>query len=119
MPSSVRAIFRLIFLALLVALFWLALMPAPDIAKLVSWQDKIEHAVMFATLALLAFLGWPHHPARIAAGLLLYGAAMELAQSQTSYRFGDPWDWLADAIGLLVLLPLALRRRKLAPHLDS
>ena len=49
------------------------------------------------------------HPLRIAAGLLLYGAAMELAQSQTGHRFGDPWDWVADAVGLLVLVPLVMR----------
>ncbi|MBP6726344.1 MAG: VanZ family protein [Thauera sp.] len=109
MPSSVRTIFRLLFCTLLLAVFWLALMPAPNIAKLVSWQDKIEHALAFATLALLAYAGWPRHPLRIAAGLLLYGAAMELAQSQTSHRFGDPWDWVADAVGLLVLVPLVMR----------
>ncbi len=109
MPSSVRTIFRLLFIALLVTVFWLALMPAPDIAKLVSWQDKVEHAVAFATLALLAFAGWPRHPLRIATGLLLYGAAMEIAQSRTSHRFGDPWDWVADAVGLLVLVPLVMR----------
>ena len=109
MPSSVRTIFRLLFCAFLLAVFWLALMPAPNIAKLVSWQDKIEHALALATLALLAYAGWPRHPLRIAAGLLLYGAAMELAQSQTGHRFGDPWDWVADAVGLLVLVPLVMR----------
>ncbi len=110
MTSSVRTLFRIAFVLALVAVFWLALMPAPDIATLVSWQDKIEHAVLFAALALFAVVGWPAHPGRIALGLLLYGAAMELAQSQTGHRFGDPWDWLADAIGLLVLVPIALRR---------
>ena len=49
MPSSVRTIFRILFCTLLLAVFWLALMPAPNIAKLVSWQDKIEHALAFAT----------------------------------------------------------------------
>ena len=109
MPSSVRQLLRFVFVSSLFAVFWLALLPAPDVVKLVSWQDKIEHALAFATLALLAYAGWPRHPLRIAAGLLLYGAAMELAQSQTSHRFGDPWDWVADAVGLLVLVPLVMR----------
>ena len=113
MPSSVRTIFRLLFCAFLLAVFWLALMPAPNIAKLVSWQDKIEHALLFAGLALLALAAWPQRPLAIALGLLAYGAAMEVAQSFTAHRFGDPWDWLADAVGLLVLLPFALRRRRL------
>ena len=34
---------------------------------------------------------------------------MELAQSQTRHRFGDPWDWVTDAVGLLVLVPLVMR----------
>ena len=58
-------------------------------------------------------LAWPQQPLAIALGLLVYGAAMEVAQSFTTHRFGDPWDWLADAVGLLVLLPFALRRRRL------
>ncbi len=109
MPPTVRTLFRLLFIVLLVAVFWLALMPAPNIAQLVSWQDKVEHAVMFGILALLALVSWPRHPIQIAAGLLLYGAAMEIAQSQTRHRFGDPWDWVADAVGLLVLIPLVTR----------
>ena len=113
MPSSVRQLLRFVFVVSLLAVFWLALLPAPDVVKLVSWQDKIEHAVLFAGLALLALAAWPQQPLAIALGLLVYGAAMEVAQSFTTHRFGDPWDWLADAVGLLVLLPFALRRRRL------
>ena len=113
MPSSVRQLLRFVFVSSLFAVFWLALLPAPDVVKLVSWQDKIEHAVLFAALALLALAAWPQRPLAIALGLLAYGAAMEVAQSFTAHRFGDPWDWLADAVGLLVLLPFALRRRRL------
>ncbi|MFT3757772.1 hypothetical protein [Thauera sp.] len=111
MTSSVRTIFRFAFAAALIAAFYLALMPVPDIVQIVSWQDKIEHAALFATLALLGLAGWPDRPLRIALGLLLYGAAMEIAQGQTGYRTADPWDWVADAIGLLVLIPFALSRR--------
>ena len=113
MPSSVRQLLRFVFVSSLLAVFWLALLPAPDVVKLLSWQDKIEHAVLFAGLALLALAAWPQQPLAIALGLLVYGAAMEVAQSFTAHRFGDPWDWLADAVGLLVLLPFALRRRRL------
>ncbi|HRK10987.1 VanZ family protein [Thauera sp.] len=112
MPSSVRKTLRLLFVLVLLAVFWMALLPAPEVAKLVSWQDKIEHAVLFAVLALLALAAWPERPVTIAVGLLLYGAAMELAQSMTAHRFGDPWDWVADAVGLLVLVPFALARRR-------
>ncbi len=110
MPSSVRTLLRLAFVVVLLAVFWLALLPAPDVVKLVSWQDKIEHALLFAGLALLALAAWPGRAGAIVFGLLLYGAGMEVAQSFTAHRFGDPWDWLADAVGLLVLLPFAWGR---------
>lgn len=111
MPASVRTLLRFAFVLTLLAVFWLALMPAPDIAQLVSWQDKVEHAALFAVLALFAHAAWPQRTGMIACGLLLYGAAMEVAQSFTGLRMGDPWDWLADAAGLLVLLPFAVRKR--------
>lgn len=110
MLNSVRRLLRLAFVVALLGVFWLALMPAPDTARLFSWQDKVEHAILFAGLALLALAAWPRHPWLIALGLLAYGGAMEIAQSMTEHRHGDPWDWLADAVGLLVLLPFALRR---------
>ena len=113
MPASVRTLLRVLFIAALGAAFWLALMPIEPVIKLFSWQDKVEHAVLFAGLALLAIAAWPQRLLAIVLGLLLYGAAMEVAQSFTAHRFGDPWDWLADAAGLLVLLPFALRRRRL------
>lgn len=112
MPTSVRMLFRFLFVLALLASFWLALMPAPDTVQLVSWQDKIEHALLFAVLALLGLAGWPQRPLALAAGLLLFGAAMEWAQSLTGFRVGDPLDWLADAVGLLVLLPAALGRHR-------
>lgn len=110
MPNAARTLLRLFFLLTALGVFWLALLPAPDVVKLFSWQDKVEHAILFAALALIALLAWPRQPWRIAAGLLVYGAAMEVAQSLTAHRHGDPLDWLADAVGLLVLLPFALRR---------
>jgi len=102
---------RLLFIIALPLVFWLALRPAPDIVQIVSWQDKLEHALLFAALALLGRAGWPQRCGALALGLLAYGAAMEVAQSFTPWRVGDPLDWLADAIGLLVLLPGALSRR--------
>ncbi|MCK2127557.1 VanZ family protein [Thauera aromatica] len=110
MPATVRQLLRLLFVIVLLAVFWLALLPAPEVPRLVAWQDKIEHAVLFAALALLALAAWPRQALRIACGLLLYGAAMEVAQALTAHRIGDAFDWLADAAGLLVLLPFARRR---------
>lgn len=111
MPTYVRTLLRVLFGVALIGAFWLALMPVAPMAKLFSWQDKIEHALLFAGLALLAIAAWPGRALTIASGLLVYGAAMEFAQATTAYRQGDPFDWLADAVGLLVLVPFALRQR--------
>ncbi|MDO9597676.1 MAG: VanZ family protein [Azoarcus sp.] len=101
--QNTRTLFRTLFVAALIAVFWLALQPAPDIVKLVSWQDKIEHAILFAVLMALGALAWPRHLLTVAAGLLAYGAAMEVAQSFTGYRVGDVWDWVADALGVAAM----------------
>ncbi len=105
---------RLGFFTALVAVFWLALLPAPDIVQIVSWQDKVEHTLLFAALALLGLAGWPHGALALGIGLLAYGAAMEVAQSFTGYRVGDPLDWLADVIGVAILLPISLRNARQA-----
>lgn len=111
MPASVRKLLRVLFIAALAGAFWFALTPIEPVIKLFSWQDKLEHALLFAGLAILGIAAWPQRVGLLAAGLLAYGAAMEVAQSTTAYRVGDPFDWLADAVGLLVLLPF-LRNRK-------
>ncbi|WP_041642390.1 VanZ family protein [Azoarcus olearius] len=107
--SSLRLALRAAFALALIVVFWLAVQPAPDIVQLFSWQDKAEHALLFAALAALGFAAWPQRAAAVVVGLLAYGAAMEVAQSFTAFRVGDPWDWLADAVGTLAALPL--RRR--------
>jgi hypothetical protein len=95
-------LYRGIFVCALIAVFWLALQPAPDLVQIVSWQDKVEHAILFAVLMVLGNLAWPGRMLPVVLGLLAYGAAMEVAQSFTGYRFGDLWDWVADAAGLLI-----------------
>ncbi|WP_408646437.1 VanZ family protein [Thauera phenolivorans] len=109
---SFRPLLRLAFLLALAAAFWLALMPVPEMVRLLDWQDKIEHALLFAALALLGLAAWPAQPLRVAGGLLLYGVTMELAQSMTAYRYGDPLDWLADAVGVAAVTAFVLLRRR-------
>lgn len=103
-PPVFLILLRAAYFLALAAVFWLAVQPAPDIVVLFSWQDKVEHALLFLVLGVLGLAAWSTRPAAIVAGLLLYGAAMEVAQSFTAFRIGDPWDWLADAIGTLAAL---------------
>lgn len=106
-------LFRVAFLAALIGVFVLALLPAPETPRIVSWQDKIEHAVLFFGLMLLGAAAWPGRAVAVAGALLGYGVAMEFAQSLTEHRFGDVGDWVADALGVAVALLVLAGRRSL------
>ncbi|OGU10708.1 MAG: hypothetical protein A2W29_02945 [Gemmatimonadetes bacterium RBG_16_66_8] len=77
-------------------------------------NDKVQHVLAFATLALLLDFSFPERPAGAAklGSLLAYGIALELAQSFTTVRDPSYWDVAADALGLsLYLLSGPLLRR--------
>jgi hypothetical protein len=63
-------------------------------------NDKVQHAMAFATLVLLGGLAYPRKPAlRMIAALSLFGACIEIAQAIPSlHRDSDPLDWVADTI---------------------
>lgn len=95
-----RTLLRVVFLVALVVIFVFALAPAPDTAQVIDHQDKFEHLLVFLLLGLLGLAAWPQHPRSVIVALLSYGLLMELAQSFTEHRQGDPWDGLADALGV-------------------
>ncbi|WP_323001866.1 VanZ family protein [Denitromonas sp.] len=105
------SVLRLFFWAALAAVLVLSLAPVPAGHMVFSWQDKLEHALAFLALGVLGGLAWPGRTGRLAAGLLAYGALIELAQSMTTHRMGDPWDWLADAAGVGLAMALWRARR--------
>lgn len=109
-----RRLLRVVFCAALAGVFVLALLPAPDGPQFVSWQDKIEHFAIFAVLTGIGIGAWPPGR-RVALMMLAYGAAMEVAQSLTSYRTGDPLDWLSDTLGVALAYGLARRASRRRP----
>lgn len=123
LQPTARRLWRALLALLLLAVAWLAFSPAPPPQADTGW-DKANHALAFAVLAVVAELAlWPL-PARrrrIGAGLIVYGALIEVVQSRLPARSGEWTDLAADAvgigIGLLLALPLlrrattALRRR--------
>lgn len=110
-------IFRLAFIAALIVVFALALTPVPDGLMLFSWQDKLEHLLVFLGLYFLGISAWPGRAATIGSSLVLYGAAMEIAQSATAHRYGDLWDWTADCIGIAAGMLFTLLRTERAKRL--
>lgn len=89
----------------------LSLLPVDQLppATLDVW-DKAQHALGFALLTTAGLLAYPRQRARLVGGLLLLGAGIELAQSFTGWRQGDAWDWLADAVGIAIVMLVAQQR---------
>lgn len=65
-----------------------------------SIWDKLQHATAFAALYLLGLQAYRSKSLQVILGLLLLGAAIEVAQAATGWRYGEWLDWLADAIGI-------------------
>ncbi|MEO8296855.1 MAG: VanZ family protein [Burkholderiales bacterium] len=107
-------------LALLVGtVLYLALVPHPPKTTDLGW-DKLNHLAAFTTLTIVAFRAYGQARWRAAAGLLAFGALIEVLQAVTPSRSSEWADVLADALGiaagsllvaLLGWLRMAARRR--------
>jgi VanZ family protein len=69
-------------------------------------SDKIQHAAAFATLGILGRFAYPRVSAlRLVAGLSVFGALIEIAQSlPIVHRDSDPLDWIADTVACAIVL---------------
>ncbi len=77
------------------------LLPASQLSpSFFSVNDKLEHLAAFTLLYCLGQALYAKHKQGLILGLLLFGAAIELAQSAIGWRTGDWRDWLANAAGL-------------------
>ncbi|MET0208937.1 MAG: VanZ family protein [Burkholderiaceae bacterium] len=96
-----RAAWRLLFLALITAISWLAFSPHPPPSADLGW-DKANH---FAAFGSLTFTGLQCLRAGrrrvwlVMAGMLAFGILIELIQSQIPGRDADAQDVLADMLG--------------------
>lgn len=95
------AIRRTAFWACLVAIVVLSLLPGDRLPSVFAWWDKAQHALGFALLTGLGLFAYAQARWRLPVGLLLLGAAIELAQGASGWRQGDWLDLLADAVGIL------------------
>ena len=81
----------------------LALIPAPSVPQAIQFWDKAQHALAYAVLAVSGCCAFPSRTRRVAVGLLMHGALIEVMQyALTTTRFGDIADWFADVFGILV-----------------
>lgn len=99
-----RPQWRLLLALLLVAITWLALVPAPPKVMTTGW-DKSNHALAFASLAFSAVWALWQRPRQwgwLVFALVGYGIAIEIAQSFVPPREADWHDVVADSIGILL-----------------
>ncbi len=102
----------------------LSLMPVPEIPDMpnVPLMDKWMHFVMYGGLACAVWFDICRH--RLKLGFwtvvcltfiypIVFGGLMELAQAYlTTCRSGDWWDAVADAVGVIIAVPIGLAMRK-------
>jgi VanZ family protein len=92
----------------------LLLMPSYAAPKAFDFYDKAQHGLMFAALTMAGLLAYPKHVKTVVGGLVFYGGLMEVLQSTlTTTRHGDWFDWLADSVGIAVVLCAYLAGQKL------
>jgi VanZ family protein len=99
-------LWRLAFFAFVAAVLVISLIPIDQPVPSTGW-DKTDHLLAFSILMLLAIRSYSKHRVQLAIALLVYGIAIELLQSLTSYRFGEWRDVVADAAGIAVAMLLA------------
>ncbi|MCP5449202.1 MAG: VanZ family protein [Gammaproteobacteria bacterium] len=94
---------RLALALAVITIMVLALMPMTTVPVTTTW-DKLDHALAFFTLALLAeqaFPGWSFWRG-LALGLVVYGVGIEIAQWFTPDREVSLLDVAADGIGIAI-----------------
>ena len=98
---------RAIFWAAAVFAFVMAVVPHPPEVP-GEPNDKVQHVVAFATLALLGSFAYPRTAlTRLLVGLSIFGALIELIQAIPAlHRDSDVLDWLADTAAVMVVLVL-------------
>ena len=116
LPLRHASRWRIAGLSILLFVFAATLMPTlwfwPGRQQFVAWfihADKWLHGITFAFLAIW-FAGQYRKRSywRIALGLLAFGALIEASQRLVTYRSSEWFDIVADAIGIIVGLALAM-----------
>ena len=97
----IRTLARMVFVAGVLAVVALSLLPQESLPDLGLW-DKLNHAMAYAALALAGGLGFTglRSLLLVGIGLLILGAGLEIAQAALPSRSPSANDALANLIGI-------------------
>ena len=101
-------LFRFAFFAAAILSTVVALAPPPDLEPRFPYSDKIQHFVIFAVLAGLAWFGFTGASRRLIVERLSFlGAAIEVFQSIPAlHRDCDVFDWATDTVAVVITVSL-------------
>jgi VanZ family protein len=124
--TNYTGLFRLGFFSALLLISYLSFsqIEGSSFHILSFFNDKLEHAAAFFTLAFLLDFAWPRQAWDQTKWLPLlgYGLLIEIVQHFIPFREFSLWDLTADALGLMLYassLPLIKRTPGLAPRWNS
>lgn len=100
--ADVRRAWRGLFVAALVVVLILALRPVAAEPDWFDNADKVRHIAAFVVLTLLGGRAGLRPFWLLAAGLVLFGVAIEIAQGFTPTREPSVADVAGDAVGILI-----------------
>lgn len=103
MKSNKKWLAQTIFWVAVVIVTVMSLLPGaylPPVAF--SVWDKAQHALGFLMLGVLGLRSYPKDSNSVVFCLLIYGAAIEMVQAATGWRYGDWQDWIANAVGVAI-----------------
>ena len=91
----------------------LSLTPSGALPGLGLW-DKLAHLVAYGLMALAGGIGFPSRPTliRLFVSLILLGVVLELGQGWTGHRSAEVADAVANTVGVLAGLSLAIIYRR-------
>ncbi|MGB1402641.1 MAG: VanZ family protein [Porticoccaceae bacterium] len=103
--------YRVLFWLCAVAAVIVSLVPTTG-AQLFDLQDKVAHVVLYASLYFIAVQAYGRSFSLLLLAIMVigFGLSLEIAQSMTSYRYGDIWDFVANSIGVIAVWLLLLMR---------
>lgn len=99
-----------LWIAAIVALIVVCLIPLNSLPPLPENSDKVEHLLGYFALSAAAVQLFGSRRALLVAtvGLVALGIGVEIAQGFTAYRSSDPVDALANTLGVLLGMATAL-----------